>query len=60
MRGYVVRAKTTRLVVGTVSRDTVKSGAFGFAIGGSYVGNAGSAFFSLAIGRRVDVTVTSR
>ncbi|MBK6695521.1 MAG: hypothetical protein IPG50_25400 [Myxococcales bacterium] len=62
-RTFVARAKTTRLVVvGTVSRDTVKSGAFGdvFAIGGSYVGNAGSAFFSLAIGRRVDVTVTSR
>jgi hypothetical protein len=63
-RTFTARAATTRLHVrGVVSADAVRNEARGadvFAIGGSYAGRSGSAFFSLAIGRRVDVTITER
>lgn len=46
-------------VSATVSADTVHDGLHGdvFAVGGSYSGGEGNAFFALATGRRVDVTV---
>ncbi|MFO0668846.1 MAG: hypothetical protein U0235_04335 [Polyangiaceae bacterium] len=62
-RTFTARRATTRLhVVGRVSADAVRdeSRADVFAIGGSYVGRSGSAFFSLSSGRRIDVTVTER
>lgn len=63
-RTFTARRGTTRLhVVGVVTADAVRNEARGgdvFAIGGSYVKNSGSAFFSLAIGRRIDVTITER
>jgi hypothetical protein len=62
-RPFVARARTTRLhVVATVSSDAVHDGLHGdvFAIGGSFAGSEGSAFFALAIGRRIDVTVRAR
>lgn len=62
-RTFVARAKTTRLLLSaTVSPDTVHDGLHGdvFAIGGSFVAPEGSAFFALAIGRRVDLRVRAR
>lgn len=63
-RTFTARRGTTRLrVVGVVTADAVRNEARGgdvFAIGGSYAKNSGSAFFSLSIGRRIDVTVTER
>ena len=59
-RTFVAHGKITRLhVTGTVSADTVHDGLHGdvFAVGGSFAGGGGSAFFALAIGRRVDVRV---
>lgn len=60
-RTFTARREVTRLrVTGSVSPDAVRNGAFGdvFAIGGSFSGRSGSAFFSLAVGRRIDVTIT--
>lgn len=62
-RAFTSRGKVTRLhLVATVSTDTVHDGLHGdvFAIGGSYTGNEGLAFFALAIGRRVDLRVRPR
>ena len=62
-RPFVARGAVTRLhVVASVSPDTVHDGLHGdvFAIGGSYAGGEGSAFFALAIGRRVDLRVRAR
>lgn len=62
-RTFTSRKEVTRLrVAGTVSTDTVRNGAFGdvFAIGGTYMGRSGSAFFSLSVGKKIDVTVTER
>lgn len=62
-RPFVARAKTTRLrLVATVSADEVHDGLHGdvFAIGGSFAGGEGSAFFALAIGRRVDLVVRAK
>jgi hypothetical protein len=59
-RVFVSRRKTVRLeLVGKVSSDAVHDGLHGdvFAIGASFQGGAGSAFFALAIGRRVDLTI---
>lgn len=59
-RVFVSRRKVVRLeLVGKVSSDAVHDGLHGdvFAIGASFQGGAGSAFFALAIGRRVDLTI---
>lgn len=59
-RPFVARGRVTRLhLVASVSADAVHDGLHGdvFAIGGSFAGGEGSAFFALAIGRRVDVRV---
>lgn len=60
-RPFVARARTTRLVLDArVSADEIPDGLHGdvFAIGGSFAGRTGHAFFALAIGRRVDLTVS--
>ncbi len=62
-RQFVSTAAVTRLhVVGTVSADTVHDDLHGevFAIGGSFSGHEGNAFFALAIGRRIDLSITRR
>jgi hypothetical protein len=62
-RPLTARGKTTRLVLtGMVSADQVHDGLHGevFAIGGSFAGGEGHAFFALAIGRRIDLTVRAR
>jgi hypothetical protein len=59
-RPFVSKGKTTKLhLTATVSTDAVHDGLHGdvFAIGKSFAGGEGSAFFALAIGRRVDVRV---
>ena len=59
-RAFVADARTTHLrVSATVSPDQVHDGLHGdvFAIGGSFEGVEGSAFFALAVGRRVDIRV---
>lgn len=63
MRPFVARGKTTRLhVTATIASDAVHDGLHGdvFAIGGSFAGAEGSAFFALAIGRRIDLRVHQR
>ena len=47
---------------GAISTDAVHDGLHGdvFAIGGSFAGAEGSAFFALAIGRRIDVRVRAK
>lgn len=62
-RVFVAHGKTTVITLaGRVSPDEVHDGLHGdvFAIGASLTGSSGQAFFALAIGRRVDVTVTAR
>lgn len=62
-RPFVARGKTTKLhVVAAVSSDAVHDDDANpvFAIGGSYAGVEGSAFFALAIGRRVDLRIRAR
>jgi hypothetical protein len=62
-RAFVARGKVTRLhLVATVTADEVHDGLHGdvFAIGGSFAGGEGSAFFALAVGRRIDVRVRAR
>lgn len=62
-RTFTAKGKTTKLhVVVTVSADAVHDGLHGdvFALGGSYAGGEGTAFFALAIGRRIDVRVRAR
>lgn len=59
-RAFTARGKTTRLhLTATVASDAVHDGLHGdvFAIGGSFAGTEGNAFFALAIGRRIDVRV---
>jgi hypothetical protein len=59
-RAFVADRAATRLrVTATVSPDQVHDGLHGdvFAIGGSFEGREGNAFFALAVGRRVDVRV---
>jgi hypothetical protein len=59
-RAFVADAQETHLrVTATVSPDQVHDGLHGdvFAIGGSFQGGEGSAFFALAIGRRIDLRV---
>ncbi len=62
-RSFTSRGKVTRLhLVATVSRDTVHDGLHGdvFAVGGSYAGREGQAFFALAVGRRIDLRIRPR
>jgi hypothetical protein len=62
-RPLTARGKTTRLVLtGAVTADEVHDGLHGevFAIGGSFIGGEGNAFFALAIGRRIDLHVRAR
>ncbi len=56
--GYV----TTLHVSAVVSPDSVHDGLHGdvFALGGSFSETEGDAFFALAIGRRIDVRITSK
>lgn len=59
-RPFVAKGRVTKLhLSATVSKDTVHDGLHGdvFAIGGSFAAGEGSAFFALAIGRRIDVRV---
>jgi hypothetical protein len=59
-RAFTASRPVTRLkVTGSVSADEVHDGLHGevFAVGGSFDGSEGSAFFALAIGRRVDLSV---
>lgn len=59
-RPFVAKGKVTKLrLAAVVSADSVHDGLHGdvFAIGGSFTGGEGSAFFALAIGRRIDVRV---
>jgi hypothetical protein len=62
-RPFVAKGKVTKLhLVAVVSADSVHDGLHGdvFAIGGSFAGAEGSAFFALAIGRRIDVRVRAK
>ena len=62
-RPFVAKGKVTKLhLVAAVSADSVHDGLHGdvFAIGGSFSGVEGSAFFALAIGRRIDVRVRAK
>ena len=59
-RPFTARAATTRIHLdATVSPDQVHDGLHGdvFAIGGSFDGGQGNAFFALAVGRRIDLAV---
>jgi len=59
-RSFVAAGKVTRLQVSaTVTADQVHDGLHGevFALGGGFDGGEGSAFFALAVGRRVDIRV---
>jgi hypothetical protein len=65
MKGRPLTAKktTTRLLLqGTLEGDAVHDDWHGrvFALGKTFSGESGSAFFSLAIGRRFDLVVTRR
>ena len=60
-RKFTSRGAKTKLVLKcVVSSDTVHDGLHGevFAVGASFVGKSGNAFFALASGRRVDVDVS--
>jgi hypothetical protein len=60
-RTFTAAAPVTRLrIEARVSPDEVHDGLHGdvFALGGSFSGGEGSAFFALAAGRRIDVTIT--
>ena len=62
-RPFVARGKVTRLrVVATISPDTVHDGLHGdvFAIGGSFAEGEGAAFFTLNVGRRIDLRVRAQ
>ena len=62
-RPFTARGAVTRLhLVAQVAADAVHDGLHGdvFAIGGSFNSGEGSAFFALAIGRRIDLRVTLR
>jgi hypothetical protein len=60
-RKFTARSAKTKLVLKcVVSADIVHDGLHGevFAVGASFVGKSGNAFFALASGRRVDVDVS--
>lgn len=55
-RSFVALGRTTKLHVSArISPDETHDGHY--AVGGSYVGGEGNAFFALRTGRRVDVTI---
>jgi hypothetical protein len=59
-RAFVADGKHTRLrVTATITADAVHDGLHGevFAIGGSFDRGEGSAFFALAVGRRIDIHI---
>ncbi len=59
-RTFTSTKRTVELrVIARVSADEVHDGLHGdvFAIGGSYAGGEGNAFFALTTGRRVDISV---
>lgn len=59
-RKFTSRGAKTKLVMScTVSPDTVHDGLHGdvFAVGASFTGKSGNAFFALASGRRIDIDV---
>jgi hypothetical protein len=61
-RKFTAKGAHTRLrLTATVSHDEIHDGLHGdvFAIGGSFAGRTGNAFFALAIGRRIDLSVTT-
>lgn len=63
-RTFTARKATTRLRVSAIVtadavRNDSKSGDV-YALGASYAKSSGTAFFSLAVGRRIDVTFTER
>jgi hypothetical protein len=60
-RTFVAHGATTRLRIhAQVSPDSVHDGLHGdvFALGASFTSRDGSAFFALAVGRRIDVRIT--
>lgn len=62
-RSFVARgARTTLELEAKISPDDVHDGLHGdvFALGASYMNPEGSAFFALAIGRRIDLHVRAR
>jgi hypothetical protein len=62
-RPFVAKGKVTRLhLVATVTADAAHDGLHGdvFAIGGSFTGGEGNAFFALAVGRRIDMRVRAK
>lgn len=62
-RTFTAKARVTRLkIVGTITADVVHDGLHGdvFAIGGSFADGEGSAFFALAVGRRIDLRVRAQ
>jgi hypothetical protein len=61
-RVFTATQMTTTLTIrARISADAVHDDVHGnvFAVGGSFAANEGSAFFSLAIGKRIDVRVTT-
>lgn len=62
-RLFTAQRRTIRLDLDArVTRDEVHDGLHGdvFALGATHTGARGSAFFALAIGRRIDLDVTAR
>ena len=62
-RPFVAKGKTTKLkITANVTPHTVPDGLHGdvFAVGGSFAQSEGSAFFALAIGRRVDFHIRAQ
>ncbi len=62
-RAFTAAGARTRLhVTASVAPDQVHDGLHGdvFALGGSFTGGQGNAFFALAIGRRIDVRIVGR
>lgn len=62
-RPFVAKGRTTTLhFAARVTSDDVHDGLHGdvFAIGGSFAGDEGHAFFALSIGRRIDVRIRAK
>jgi hypothetical protein len=62
-RPFTAHAKVTRIhIAARISPDQVHDGLHGdvFAIGQSFYGAEGNAFFALSIGRRIDIRITAR
>jgi hypothetical protein len=59
-RAFTARGAVTRLLLeASVEKDEKHDGLHGdvFALGGSFVQNEGTAFFALAVGRRINLRV---